>query len=85
MSVYNDVAARIGDWGKAELPPVQVIEGLVSRSMSGDAAALESLLRIKRFAPPPRNMSQIVAAHVLQRDFRAVEAKFRGMQPGRLA
>ena len=79
MSVYSDVAARIGNWGKADMPSVHVVEGLVSQSMNGDAAALESLLRIKRFAPPPRNISQIVAAHVLQRDFRAVEAKFRAM------
>jgi len=45
----------------------------------GYAAAFELLLRIQRFAPPPRNMSQIVAAHLLQRDFRAVEARFRAM------
>ncbi len=79
MSAYSDVAARIGGWGKADMPPVDVVEGLVSRSMNGDAAAFESLLRIQRFAPPPRNISQIVAAHVLQRDFRGVEAKFRAM------
>lgn len=80
MSVYSEVAARVGDWGKADMPAVYVVERLVSQSMNGDAEAFESLLRIKRFAPPPRNMSQIVAAHLLERDFRAVEAKFRGME-----